>query len=95
MMIGREIYLRPLFQGSVNVAGPFYTSSDNLRYYNLKNRSDFSFELKERSGGKTIDLLPQSTIVIKAKKGEKSRGFSVENFLVEPEKTLTVELSFP
>jgi histidinol phosphatase-like PHP family hydrolase len=95
LMIGREVYLEPLFQQSVNVSGPFYTSSKGVRYYNLKNRSDFSFELKERSGGKTIDLLPQSTIVIKAKKGETSRGFSVENFLVEPEKTLAVELLFP
>jgi hypothetical protein len=95
MMIGREIYLRPLYEGSVNVSGPFYTSSSGVRYYNLKNRSDFSFSMKETSGGKTIDLPPQSTIVITAKKDETSRGFSVENFLVEPENSLRVELSFP
>jgi hypothetical protein len=93
-VIGKEEYLRPLFEGSVALSKPFYTDQQGNRFCNLTNRSDFNLTLEPEHGGEKVDLLAHSTVIVSLRGGEQEMGYEVQNFLVEPEKVLSVKLAY-
>jgi hypothetical protein len=94
LVMGKKEYLEPLCLGAIQVSESFHADSKGRRYYNIRNRSDFHLELNEVTGGATIELPAQSTVVHRVAKETTSTTFSVKQFLVEPEKNLEIRLSF-
>ena len=94
LVMGREEFLAPLCENAMDESDPFHVDSRGRRYYNIRNLSDFRLDLSEVSGGTTIELPPQSTVVQRVDKDKKSANYSVKQFLIEPEKTLEIQLSF-
>lgn len=92
MVIGRKDYVEPLFYNSIQLSAPFYTDGNGAGFHNLKNQSDFLLKLEDKSSGEILELLPQSTLVIKFEAGERTKKMVVNNFLVGPETALEVNL---
>ncbi|MGB2959279.1 MAG: histidinol-phosphatase [Bacteroidota bacterium] len=94
LVMGRKEFLEPLCENAIEVSDPFHEDGKGRRYYNIRNLSDFRLDLSEVSGGTTIELPPQSTVVQRVEKGKKSANYSVNQFLIEPEKNLEIQLLF-
>jgi hypothetical protein len=93
MVIGKREFVEPLAGQCLEISKSFYTDSRKNRFYNLKNKSDFKFILQPDEG-EMIELMPQTTAIITMGEDTKEMGYTVQNFLVEPEKSLRVTLSF-
>jgi hypothetical protein len=92
MIIGRKDYVKPLFHNSIEISEAFFTDAKGKNYYNLKNNSDFIFNIEDIDSGEKMDLLPQSTLIIQFDEVRDSRRISVKNLLIEPDKSLEVVL---
>jgi histidinol phosphatase-like PHP family hydrolase len=92
MVIGRKDYVEPLFYNSIEISDAFFTDEEGNRYYNLKNQSDFMFQLEDLDSNEKMELMPQSTLVIQFDESEDTRRLVIQNFLVEPEKQLEVTI---
>jgi len=93
-VIGKEEFLQPLFTRSIDISDSFFKDSKHNRFYNLKNNSDFLFILKRVDSETQIELLPQTTAILSVEPNRNEITFEVENFLVEPNKSLSVKLLF-
>ena len=93
-VIGKEEFLQPLFTRSIDISDSFFKDSKHNRFYNLKNNSDFLFILKRVDSETQIELLPQTTAILSVEPNRNEIAFEVENFLVEPNKSLSVKLLF-
>lgn len=93
MVIGKQEYLEPLVNESLELSKSFYTDNRENRFYNLKNKSDFRLLLQPDEGG-LVELLPQTTTIITMSQDKTSMGYTIENFLVGPEKPLYMKLNF-
>lgn len=94
LVMGRKEFLEPLCRNSIEVSGPFLIDSEGRRYYNIRNLSDFYLEMAELSGGGSLDLPPKSTVVHRVEKTKQEATYSVEQFLIEPQKNLEIQLTF-
>jgi hypothetical protein len=94
MVIGKEEFLQPLFDQSIKISGSFFTDAKQNRFYNLKNNSDFLFILNSSDPEMDIELLPQTTAIVSLGEDMNEITFTVENFLIEPSKSLRVNLTF-
>ncbi len=94
MVIGKLEFLDALVDQSLDISESFYTDNKQNRFYNLKNKSDFKFMLQPAEEGDMIELLPQTTVIITLGQGENKIDYTVQNFLIEPGKSLQVTLSF-
>ena len=92
MIIGPEKYVEPLFHSSIEISTAFFTDESGKSYYNLKNNSDFFFQMVDLDSHEKLDLLPRSSLIIQFDEVRDSRRISVENFFTEPDKTLKVTL---
>ena len=92
LVIGQKKFLEPLFYNSIVISKSFYTDERKRDYHNLTNNSDFLFVMEDSDSGEKIELLPQSTIVLRFDAVRDSRNMVVRNFLVEPEESLEVVL---
>jgi hypothetical protein len=92
MVIGPEKYVEPLFYHAIEVSAAFFTDDRGRSYYNLKNNSDFIFNMVDLDTKERLDLLPRSSLIIQFDEVRNSRRISVENFFTEPDKTLKVVL---
>lgn len=92
LVIGPDTYVEPLFKNSIEVSAAFFTDDRGRSYYNLKNNSDFIFNMVDQDTGEKLDLLPRSSLIIQFDEVRDTRRIRVENFLTEPEKPLEVVL---
>lgn len=98
-VIGREEYLKPLFNQCVVMSKPHYINKKRNAFFEVENKSLVSFELLEtgKDKPKTINLPAGSKIIMKTKmpknSNNKTLSYTVKNFLVEPEKGLSVEFN--
>ncbi|MBR9999679.1 MAG: hypothetical protein KFF73_11955 [Cyclobacteriaceae bacterium] len=93
MVIGKEEFLEPLFSQSIAISQAFFTDNDRNRYYNLKNKSDFTIDLLPPDEDQVIELLPQSTVIISVKDNQGEIDYDVKNFLIGPDQSMRVKLS--
>ena len=93
MVIGKQEFLAPLVVECLEISKSFYIDNQKNRFYNLKNKSDFKFVLQP-DDGEMIELMPLTTAIITMGEDTKEMGYTVQNFLVEPKKSLHITLSF-
>ncbi len=93
MVVGKQEFLEPLIHQSLEISKSFYTDNRQNRYFNLKNKSDFTLHLLPDEGD-MIELIPQTSTIITMEKDKSVMGYTVKNFLVEPDKSLYITLSF-
>ncbi len=94
LVIGKENFLRPLFEKSIELGDPFFIDQDGKKYFNIKNMSDFLFSMVDTKSGNTLEFLPESTTILIAESGERERKYKITNFLIRPEEPLQVTISF-
>ena len=99
-LIGREEYLKPLFEQSIEIAGTIY--EDNELEILVRNKSDVPFHLKRK--GTNPDLEYDRNFIIPAKAyylvGVKIKkagtpvvlDFEVQNLFVEPDQGMDYQL---
>jgi len=92
MVIGRKEFVEPLFYNSIEISGAFFTDEKGRSFFNLKNNSDFVFRMKDLDSNEKLILLPQSTLIIRFDEVRYSRRMVVNNFLIEPDKSLEITL---
>ena len=98
-VIGREAYLKPLFKQCVTVSQPHYVNGKKVAFFEVKNNALVDFELK--ATGKTkpasIKVPAGSSVICKttipAEANEITLSYTLTNFLVAPDKGLSVEFS--
>ncbi len=97
-VIGRQQYLKPLFDGCVTVAKAHYQKNSTL-FFELTNKAliDVQLERTGKSGPSEITIPARSSVIVTAKlpNGKKTVNLSyrASNFLIAPEKGLPVEFS--
>jgi hypothetical protein len=96
-VIGRREWLAPLFAACVQVDPP-HLEDRGTCWLNVHNRSDLEFHLTRTAGPgpAELDLPPRSVYSLKVRRGAAAApiemGYTVDNFLVEPEQGLAVTL---
>jgi len=106
-IFGKEEFLRPIFEASVDVVNPDISiKRKGSAYIQLRNKSDVPFELEmeneidEVSAPKSVKLYPNRTVLLpisdKSKEisGKKNVNipYRVKNVLIDPEFGLPVEI---
>jgi 3',5'-nucleoside bisphosphate phosphatase len=94
LVIGKKEFLQPLFGQSIRISRSFFTDNDGNQFYNLSNVSDFNLTLQPVDGKETIDLMARSTVIVTVKEDKRELEYVVSNFMIEPEKSLSVKLTF-
>ena len=96
-LIGKREYLEPLFYASVKVGEVRYGGKDSVLVI-VKNSSDVEFTLKPAAKTEPAEIIlpPNSSTLLETKK-QKDSGkiilhYTATNLLIEPGKTLPVEL---
>jgi histidinol phosphatase-like PHP family hydrolase len=92
MIIGHKEFVEPLFYNSIEISNAFFTDEKGRSFFNLKNNSDFVFRMKDLDSNENLILLPQSTLIIQFDEVRDSRRMVVDNFLIEPDKSLEITL---
>ena len=99
-LIGREEYLKPLFEKCVEVKKPHHTAGDKL-YVEIVNNCELDITLKRVGKGhpKKITLPAKSTQLVKfpgkVRELDGKIPYKTENFLTAPDTPLQVELTIP
>ncbi|MHC4759186.1 MAG: Sb-PDE family phosphodiesterase [Planctomycetota bacterium] len=98
-LIGKEEYLQAMFEAAVKVGKPHIYHEDNV-WVEIDNKLDLPIILKPKDKEEqSLTLFPNAKTGASfeefgKKKGDVKLEFFVENFIVAPEKTLLVELTF-
>lgn len=99
-LIGREEWLRPMFDASVEVLPP-HLRVKNAVFVHIRNRSEVDIQLERTGGSGPAKLvLPAGTVsLVKIGAADPTKPIQLEytavNFLVAPKKALTVTLTIP
>lgn len=94
-LYGRQAYLEPLFQRSVQVAPPHYTYKDEIRFV-VTNNAFIDLRLKRAGdyGPGEISLPAQAKTIVRTKinpEGPTLLSYRVENLHIDPDTGLQVE----
>ncbi len=98
MLIGREEYLRPMFEACVKIY-PVHYKNGTKRFFKVHNMAAVEMHLKgigKQEPG-YIYIPPESTVLVKARVDNKKDEevvlkYEVTNFLVAPGEGLPVEI---
>ena len=94
-LAGKEEFLKPLFEASVEFCPVFHRSGETA-YLEVRNKSDVPFELG-RKGTKGLTLEPNSTTILHAtvnkETGKAELNYEVKNLLIEPGKGLPITVT--
>lgn len=96
-LIGREQYLKALFDACVTVSKPHYINGSQNASFKITNNALIDLELKQigQSGPGSIKIPARSTTIAKVKLTNDRKpvklSYSVSNLLIAPEKGLPVE----
>ncbi len=99
-LIGREEWLRPMFEACVQVLPPHHRVK-NAVFVHIRNRSEVDIRLERTGGpGPAQLLLPAGTVsLLKIGTADPAKPIRLEytasNFLVAPKKSLAVTLTIP
>ena len=96
MVVGREKYIKPLFDKCVTVSQPHYINSKGKAFFEISNNALVDFNLIAVDGTKpaTITIPAKSSVIVNTNMkntDEVALEYEVENFLVAPEEMLKVE----
>ena len=99
-LIGREEWLRPMFEACVQVLPPHHRAK-NAVFVHIRNRSEVDIRLERTAGAGPAQLvLPAGTVsLVKINTADPNQPirleYTVANFLVAPKKPLVVTLTIP
>lgn len=99
-LIGREEWLRPMFEASVEVLPPHHRTK-NAVFVHIRNRSEVDIQLERTGGpGPAKLVLPAASVsLLKIGTTDPTKPIRLEytavNFLVAPKKSLSVTLTIP
>ncbi|MCS7306745.1 MAG: Sb-PDE family phosphodiesterase, partial [Thermoguttaceae bacterium] len=99
-LIGREEWLRPMFEASVQVLPPHHRAK-NAVFVHIRNRSEVDIRLERTGGpGPAQLLLPAGTVnLLRLPTADPTKPIQLEytalNFLLAPKKPLSVILTVP
>ncbi|TAJ11814.1 histidinol-phosphatase [Marinilabiliaceae bacterium JC017] len=95
-LAGPEVYLDKLFKASVTIGQPYRADDRKTEYFELTNHSDFRFDFVNKTpkngAPEQFTLLPNSSIILKVKKGTKSFPCTLTNVHTGMHKNLQVQL---
>lgn len=96
-LVGRETYLRPIYEASVSVS-KVHQIQDNAGRFIVSNASmlDLEFERSGKAGPAKISVPARSSVLVKAAMGEngsaQTLSYVVKNLLIAPDKGLPVSI---
>jgi len=99
-LIGPQAYLEAIFQAAVKIKDIKYGDGNVVRFQ-VKNHSDIDVELERtgRAGPKSLLLPARATALVKTKVADLEAPvelqYTVQNFLIGPNKGLPVSLTIP
>ena len=97
-LIGREEYLRPLFEKSVTIETPYFVNDDGDAVFKVTNHAliDFKLHRNDHSENPAVEIPARSSVTIKEHApdavGNLTLSYSVANLLMKPKKGLPVKL---
>lgn len=99
-LIGRRQYVEEMFKASVQVGKPHHAYKDTI-WLEIRNRADIDIVM-ERAGGRgpqLVTLPANSTTILRTNVNREATqaklSYVVKNFLIGPEKSLSVDLIVP
>ncbi|GAB6164929.1 Sb-PDE family phosphodiesterase [Thermostilla marina] len=96
-LVGREEWLRPLFDASVVVDPPHVRDGNGRAVFQVHNHAPVDVQLTRRSGGGPAELkIPAwGTILVTTRDAETPMAYTVANWWVAPDKGLDIEWRCP
>jgi hypothetical protein len=95
---GNEEILKPLLNACIKIEKPHHVDRDGKRFLKITNTSDLPIKMVKTDGdGSPAEIILDGRASINSffkGEGEVKGHYSVENWFLEPDKTLSIELTF-